>query len=236
MHDFFTEYFTFDGESSKDFGMYVGNKGLHSAPAREYEEIQIEGRNGTLLIDKNRYSNVTLPFENALIMGKDKIELARSWLTSKIGYKRLEVSYLPDEFYLAKFDGNFNPVVSPDMELAKVDIEFSRKPQRFLKSGETPTTLTATGRIENPTRCTALPLLEVYGTGQVAVNDTYFKILKNDSSITIDSELEDCYSGLHGKNSDVEIAEFPKLESGSNSITLGSGITKVIITPRWWIL
>ena len=52
----------------------------------------------------------------------------------------------------------------------------------------------------------------------------------------IDCESGYAYSGANNYNRYVSVSsiDFPTLAPGSNNITLGTGITKVIITPRWW--
>ena len=50
--------------------------------------------------------------------------------------------------------------------------------------------------------------------------------------------MMDAYKGTISKNGNVELSDynFPVLVPGTNTITLGTGITKVEITPRWWQL
>ena len=59
-----------------------------------------------------------------------------------------------------------------------------------------------------------------------------------DGYTDIDCDLEDAYKGSANKNGCLQLysGEFPTLAPGENGITLGTGITKVEITPRWWSL
>ena len=68
------------------------------------------------------------------------------------------------------YAGPFDPEVSAKNDVGKFDIVFNCKPQRFLTSGSTKTTLTANGTITNPTRFAARPLLEVNGYGAIDIN------------------------------------------------------------------
>lgn len=84
---------------------------------------------------------------------------------------------------------------------------------------------------------TAKPLIRVYGKGIVQIGKQTIEILKAPTEyIDIDCDIQDCFEGTVNRNSYVSLTDFPVLGPGSNGITLGTGITKVEITPRWWIL
>ena len=53
-----------------------------------------------------------------------------------------------------------------------------------------------------------------------------------EGSLTLDSELKTCYFGNVAQNQNMQ-GDFPVFEVGSNTITLGSGITKIEIEGRW---
>jgi phage-related protein len=53
--------------------------------------------------------------------------------------------------------------------------------------------------------------------------------------LILDSELKTCYFGNTAQNN-LMTGNFPVFEVGSNTITLGTGITKVEIEPRWRFL
>lgn len=97
--------------------------------------------------------------------------------------------------------------------------------------------------IVNPTDFPSKPLLEVTGVGSFWLGDTQFTITGTSGQIIyIDCETGECYKVTGGiispANGLVTLnrLDFPKLASGINNIQLGSGISKVKITPRWWRL
>ena len=97
------------------------------------------------------------------------------------------------------------------------------------------TILTASGTISNPTLFEAKPLIRVYGTGKLEVGSETITISKGATEyIDIDCDIQDCYEGSENRNGLVTLTDFPTLASGDTGIKLGSGITKVEITPRWW--
>lgn len=133
---------------------------------------------------------------------------------------------------------DFSPTLSPDRHMGKVVITFDRKPQRFLKSGEFTSDFTSTGTIYNPTRFPSTPLIRVYGSGSFEIGETIITVTGNSSNIDIDCEIMEAFTGNTLANSKVSFSknDFPTLKAGSNAIKLNSGITKVQITPRWYMM
>ena len=149
----------------------------------------------------------------------------------------LEDEYHPDIYRLAFFKGPLDFDVKFD-RFGECDIEFEAMPQRFLMSGEQAVTLTKTGTIANPTAFAAKPLLRVYGEGTLTISGVHLQISKGTEYIDIDCDLMDAFEGTNNRNSNITLTDglFPVLMPGNNRITLGSGITKVVVTPRWWRL
>ena len=91
--------------------------------------------------------------------------------------------------------------------------------------------------ITNPTLFDSQPFLRVYGTGTLGINSQSVTITQADEYTDIDCEMMDCFKGTANKNPYVQFTDynFPVLKPGVNYVSL-SGITKVEITPRWWIV
>ena len=53
-------YFIFGGVDSRTYGMVVSNDNGFDAPERDVKEVEIPGRNGSLVLDNGRYKNQTL--------------------------------------------------------------------------------------------------------------------------------------------------------------------------------
>lgn len=230
---------TFDGENSLDYGIYISGEGVYDAPSRAVEMVTIPGRNGTLAIDQGRFENIDVKY-TAGAFGSTQAEYAgrmrafRNMLASRYNYVRLEDDYHPDEFRLGLYKSGLEVKPVSMSRAGEFDIIFDCKPQRFLKSGENVYTRTTSGSINNPTLFEAKPLLVVTGTGNLTVNGVQIAIAE--SPTTIDCEAMEAYNGTTSRNSDIVLTpnRFPVLKPGNNTITLGAGITKVEITPRWW--
>lgn len=233
------ESFTFADRSSDTFYAHVFDYETNGAPRRQYDEITVPGRNGVLYMDGKRYENRIHSYDVIITRDfLDNYEVMRNFLLSQVGYKRLEDSMHPDEFYKAIYRNDFVMTVTNHRDMGKIRLEFERMPQRFLKSGETTITLTADGTVTNPSDCEARPLLKIYGTGTVGIGHNAITVNSSSSYTYVDCETMEAYYGTTSKNSSIEIqdTDFPVLGSGDTGITLGDGITKVEITPRWWRL
>ena len=227
----------FDDINCNAYGVYVTDIDVDNAPIRIYQTESIPGRNGDIVFDTKSYENITIQYPAFVYDEYDSNIIAiRNRFASKIGYKRLEDSFHPDEYRLARYSSPMTVAKTNDRKLGRFAFEFDCKPQRYLKIGEEPITYTANGTIFNPTEMEARPFMRVYGQGVLTVNGTAVTISSTSSYIDLDCELQDAYYGSQNLNKYVSLSpnEFPKLSAGANAITLGSGITRVIITPRWW--
>lgn len=237
----------FDGVDSSDYGVYISGEGTYNAPARRGEKVTIPGRNGDLILDEGAYENISVEYK-AFIGTKyksefdAKIEALRAELVSRGTYKRLTDTYHPDEFRLGAYREGLEVEPTMHNRAGGFTMVFDCKPQRFLVSGETAQTFTASGSITNPTRFASSPMIEVVGSGTFRIGSYSVELSSNPGRIYIDSDIMEAWS-LSGsskisQNSKVVYSNHqpPKIEPGTITITLGSGITELKIVPRWWRL
>ena len=233
-------FVVFGGKNLRDFGVIISGTRTYGAPARVVSYETVKGRNGDLIIDDGVYENVEVTY-TAMIHDDfaRNIRDLRNYLLSVKGYARLEDCYNPDTYCLASYAnaiefeakgfGNSN---------GEIDITFNRKPQRFLKTGETQLELTATGTIYNPTDFDSFPMIRVYGHGDLTINGTVVSIGGTTPYVDLDCELQNASYGSTNMNNYITLTpyDFPYFVAGNNSLTVGNGITKVIVTPKWWHL
>lgn len=177
-----SDYFIFGDIDTRDYeGIYVYFDDIDATPSRVGEFIEIPGRNGSFYLDKGRYEDVTHTYDIvALTMeaGRDLINA----ISSQVGYHRLEDSFNPDEFYSAVFTSEVDPNVPTDREQMTFKLMFTRKPQRFLTSGETARVIhNIHETLPNPTLFESSPLLTVNGYGSLSVNG--YDITLNDEVV-----------------------------------------------------
>lgn len=160
---------TFDGESSKAYGIYITGSAVFNAPARDVEMVTIPGRNGTFALDRGRFENIEVTYPAGLY-GDTEADFAqgisdfRNFLASRQGYVELSDDYNPGEYRLAVYKNGLD-VTPEQLKAGEFEIVFECKPQRFLTSGETAITVTSGDTITNPTLFEAHPMLEVWGYG-----------------------------------------------------------------------
>ena len=227
---------------SEDIGVYISGNGVYNAPERDYEMASIPGKNGQLAIDHGRYENIEVTYPcfiwaNTQQEFREKMRTIRAKLTSKLGYKRLEDTYHPDEYRMAIYKAGIEVDPVYYNRAGEFELTFDCKPQRFLKSGENQVTVANNGTITNPTLFESLPIIETQGAGTLTINNSTITITNTGKTI-LDSEMMEAYMEENGaiipKNDSVS-GEFPKLQSGANTVSR-TGITSVKITPRWWTL
>ena len=165
----------FDGESSRNYGVYITGEAVYNSPERDVEMIKIPGRNGEFALDNGRFENIEVTYP-AGIFANNETDFAaaisdfRNFLASRVGYCRLEDEYNPNEYRMAVYKSGLN-VDPAKLEAGEFSITFDCKPQRWLKDGETAVAIgewgeteTASGDIvtvENPNGILAVKSLEV---------------------------------------------------------------------------
>lgn len=231
-------YLTINGVSSLNFGVYITDAGIYNTPQKDIEAISIPGRSGDLLRDNHRYKNVDVRYPAFIVEDfNQKYTDFISFLLAQDQYFRLEDTYRPEEYRLAYFTGGQTPNVYK-RDTGAFDLIFHCKPQRFLHSGETVIPLTTNGVILNPTYMSAKPLVRVYGTGAVTFGEIQITIQSVNEYVDIDCYSQMAYKGAVNCNGNIVLnsGKFFELKVGENNIQLGSGISRIEITPRWYRL
>ena len=233
-------YLTFAGRSTNEFGIWISGEGTYGAPERNVQTQEVAGRNGNLLFDMGNFRNITMKYPAAI--KKDMPSRIRDFLNfagSQVGYQRLEDTYHPYEYRMARFQSKLSVETAGYMNRSgQFTLEFDCKPQRFLKSGEDKIDFTGSGILYNRTEFEAKPLLRVYGSGagSVGIGSQTITISSISEYVDIDCEIMDAYKGAINCNGNVSFTDDIVLKPGNNNIGKSGNISKVTITPRWWII
>ena len=234
------QYLVYDGADSRDYGVYISGQGAFNAPLKAYEFLTVAGRNGALIGNEKRLENIEVTYPAFIYVNfRQAVAGWRNFLLSRNGYCRLIDSYNPSEYRLASYVGAFEVEATIKNDAGQFDLVFNCKPQRYLLSGEKTSTFTANGSIINPTLFPSQPLIRIYGTGTVGIGNNAITVTYAAGSYTdVDCEMMDAFYGATNCNRYVRIQnkDFPVLPSGETGITLGTGITRVEIVPRWFIV
>lgn len=231
-----TRTITYNGETFLSHGIHVDGSLSFGEPERDFEYVDVLGRSGSLALDNNRWYDLDL--EVPCYINENFPTTYRAfmaWLNASGGWNELETDIEPNYFRMALFTGIVSPTPTQLTQGGFFTVPFRVHPQRYLKTGKTATTFTANGTISNPTLFNARPLIRVYGSGQFQVGaETLTLSQAGTNYIDIDCDIMDAYEGATNMNQYLTVTDFPVLKPGSNGITLGSGITKLEITPRWF--
>lgn len=230
-------YFEFNGKKSYEYGLCVTGVNIYGAPSRIVEKIHVPYRNGDLLIDTGTYNNIIVSYTVGLVTVGETRNIA-DWLLNTSGYKTLKDTYNSAEYRLGAYYGDLTYQMTMLYRYGSATISFDCKPQRYLTSGDTATTLTnGSTTLTNPTNYESKPILEIQGNGTTTVNGYSITVTDNASNtLIIDCDRMQCYRGTTNMNGSVTLTNgWPVLKSGNNTITLGT-VTSIKVTPKWWQL
>lgn len=164
----------FDGEDSRNYGVYITGRAVYNAPQRDVEMVEIPGRSGAFALDKGRFENIEVTYP-AGIFADNETDFAeaisdfRNFLCSRRGYVRLTDEYNPNEYRMAIYKSGLE--VSPaQLKAGEFNIVFDCKPQRWLTSGEDAVDVSDGDTLMNPTLFESSPLIEMDGYGTISFN------------------------------------------------------------------
>lgn len=169
------EGFIFDGENSRDYGIYVQSVKVFGAPTRDVEMVSIPGRDGEFVLDKGRFNNIQVVYTCAFgtytkYDFNTGVSDFRNWLASRKGYKRLEDEINIGEYRMAVFKDGLD-VSTLNKETGTFEVTFDCKPQRWLDDASAlPVEIASGDDIYNPTLFESRPLLEVDGYGTISIS------------------------------------------------------------------
>lgn len=239
---------TWNGVNSETIGLHIERAARIIRPRRKAEVVSIAGRNGDLVMMQDAWDNYEQPYDiwfgnGTNLSAETGADAVSSWLHSASGYARLEDTYEPDIYRMA-FYVNEQDIENAITEYGRETIRFNCRPERFLKSGETPITLsTSNVQMQNPTQYASRPLIRINGSGSgtltIAGTKTYSVSITGISSyMYLNCDEQNAYKTAGTNlNNNVTITngvDFPRLNAGANTITWTGGITSVVITPRWF--
>lgn len=239
-----TQYFYFDGEDSRNYGIYLSSAIKIGGAQPRMEKISIPGRNGDLLRYDGGFSNVSFAAECFVhdSHAADAIAAIAQWTAGIQGYRKLQFPW-EDGYRMAYI------ARSPDMECLSKNVrtftlDFSCAPQVWTYAGQQTVQVANGGTLHNDWM-EAKPLITVYGpggdsaaTGTLTIGDISM-VVKVRDFITLDCETQNAYRGLANANDLIAASKFPVLSHGKNTVswTMSSGnFTGVKIVPRWWHL
>lgn len=203
------------------------------------EEIEVEGRNGTLTIRKGNYKDRIIPLNFMLIkkFGEDtesfvsRIDYVINWLEDKLN-KDLIIYLRPDRKYIVK--RIIKDVVEFEKSrIIKINTKFICEPFMY-ELNEPVITINEKSIIYNPGDFDSECNIKIYGSGniQLTINDETVRINNVDKYVELDSKLLLCLKKDKTSKTRDMVGHFPLLSRGANNISWTGNVSKVEVLPR----
>ncbi len=257
----------YNGQSLRDLGFAVKNHPVHSVAERDLEFVSVVGRSGDQIIDNYRYKNVDIPPYEINMLDFDRLQNTDEnerrlidWLMTGDGcYKRFEDSTVPGYFCNA-ICTNIGEIRRNDINgFLNTSIQFNREPFWYSNEGQNALEFEGlrnheTITVFNPERYYSQPYIkisinmniDVSGFPKLTVNGKLYSLhmdcFKDFTSIEIDSEKADVFSGNVDRNYDANFDYFPILQPGENTISMAirdnyihvdDVVFDIKVIPRW---
>ena len=224
--------FILDGNihSKTNLGLRITEPPVLPPSERIIEHIEVDGREGTLTLQKG-WEDIAFSFKAALRTA-DVQAAWRMILPQIFNAQTIAFSNDPTVHFRVKEvkTSGLKPLLPT---LWEFEIQLVCAPFRYINDVAT-LYRTTSGTVASHGNVYALPLIRVYGTGTrtLTINGKAIVLDLQSEYLAIDSELKECHYGNVACNH-LMTGDFPVFNIGNNTVTLGTGITKVEIEPRW---
>ena len=219
-------FFIFNKINSKDMKIIVNKLPPISKAERNYEEIEIPGRNGKVYIDKECYKTFSYSI-TCTLMPKSNIRSIAKWLN---GSGKLTICTEVDKYYnvIIKNQIDFEQVYRVCNEFV---VDFDVQPIAYSIKEKEINITKETNIIITESTYDIFPYIKVTGSGNITLTiNNKSVILKNiNSYIELDCELEEAYKDNLNCNNLIECEEFPKLVQGKNNISWIGNVSSIKI-------
>lgn len=225
------KYFTFNGISSLDKNITIKKTPSFTKPNLKGEKVSIPGRNGSLFFSEDSYDDVLMPIE-CFVKSDNLAEAAKDikgWLNEE---GNLSFSENPEVFYKARIANQFD-ISYLIRNYGEFVVLMDLEPFSY-KIGVQDLMLIEGGTIYNPGTIESQPVISIYGSGNInlTINDKSIVLNGISTSITIDSVIQDAYSGDTNLNNQMS-GDFPVFKVGENTISWVGSVSYVVVKGNW---
>lgn len=164
--------FTWNGQSSADFGIYIENRHTMNRSQRKFEATSVHGRNGNIYEMQTAWEEVIVSYD-IFVGDETSADIVApytdimEWLNSADGYAELTDTYDPDHYRQAVFVDavTIEPVNTHSnwYALGQASISFRCRPERYIVTDLIP--VDDIYSIDNETNHIAYPEIRLTGTG-----------------------------------------------------------------------
>lgn len=223
----------FNNNSSLNMNIFLENYPEIPIATEEYEEVKVEGRNGSLYINKKTYIDKPITFTFTLVSSAFEIDFEEvyKWLTdiqdNRLVWGREDRCYLVKKVTFGNLKKEFRSFGEFDVtficepfgcDLEETDIDITSNNFKLLYQGTQEAT----------------PILRVYGTGDITltINKEAFEVKNISNYVDIDSKLLEVRDNSGGSKDNDTLGNFPILANGLNTISYSGTVTKINIKFR----
>jgi len=246
-----SDYFIFgendDAVDTRAYNAQVYRRNIVTMHPYQYNSNEIPGGNGDIFIPLDRFPNYTERYQvviNSANAESDSDAFINA-LFAKRGYQTLKDSFDTSVYTIAVLNSQFDIETVRERDVFKMNIEFNRKPQRFLNSGRSNIAVSSGDILDNPTNFPSKPRIFFKGNGTMTFsnggNSYYFDYdgPGDTGYICVDCESMECYQWAYqqNRNTYLELGDnngFPMLHPNGTIVSITEDMTDVLIAPRWW--
>lgn len=220
----------FNQERSLHLNLYLENYPSIPISNEEYEEIQVEGRSGSLIINKNTYPDKKIPFTFTILSQQIDIDFGKvyEWLTeiedNKLVFGREDRCYKVKKVIFGDIQKEFRSI-------GEFDVTFLCEP--FTQDLEkTVHEITTSGfKINYDGNAPGDSLIKIYGYGniQLTINGETMQINNVNDYVEIDSDLLQVRNQDKTSKDNDSLGDFILLEKGINTVSYTGSVTKIVI-------
>ncbi|MBU3112008.1 phage tail family protein [Clostridium lacusfryxellense] len=220
----------FNYNSSLNLNLFLEKYPSIPISNEDYEEVPVEGRNGTLFINKGTYPNVVVPFVFALRSEDFEIDFDKvyEWLLdiedNRFIFGRVDRCYLVKKVIFGDLQKEFRSIGEFNVDFVfepfKADLE------------ETLYTITSNNfSFEYFGNAPAESLIKIYGNGniQITINGETMQISNVVNYVEIDSNLLQVRNLDSTSKDDDTLGNFNMFEKGTNTISYTGSVTKIMV-------
>jgi len=220
----------FNNNTSLSLNLFLENYPSIPITNEEYEEIQVEGRSGNLIINKGTYPDKKIPFTFTILSPRIDIDFESiyEWLTeiedNRLVFGREDRCYKVKKVIFGNIQKEFRTI-------GEFDVIFLCEPftQDLSKAVHE---MTSSGfKINYNGTAPGDTLIKVYGNGniQLNINGETMKINNVANYVEIDSDLMQVRNQNGTSKDDDTLGDFILLEKGINTISYTGAVTKIIL-------
>ena len=224
--------FILDGtiHSKKDMALRISEVPILPTSEKIIESITIDGREGSMTIEKG-WKDLEFSFK-VVLQSNAYMAMWREILPKILSAKTISFSNDVTVHYKIKQikTSGLKQILT---NLWEFELNLVCAPFRYLNDVTT-LVRTSSGTVSSHGNVYSLPRIKVFGTGKrtLTINGKAIVLDLQSEYLVLDSELKECYYGNVATNH-LMSGNFPIFNIGNNQVTLGAGITKVEIEPRW---